>query len=924
MKKMRHHARQDAGRGRSRLRFRRAPALARSLILLLLLLARPARATVYIQFFETSWNEVRARLPEVVAAGYGVLWLPPPNKGCEGTADVGYAVYDRFDLGDKDQRGTIPTRYGTRDDLVKLTGEIHRLGARVIFDVVMNHVGNPSRIENAHMSDVLAPVPIDGFPGLRALDFHVLPAKPAGNDGYLIKVPAGAAGLPAGLFPGDQKWNPESFVAAVPVPVGAGDPLLKEGWTHLVRAPWDDYNGEWNDQNLSLLGLLDIATEQFVTGSGPDLGKDGRNNTTGLPLPVFVRQPGCPQCYPGQKPVAEDVRQYLHRWVWWLGQVTDADGYRLDAIKHVGTSFFKADYPGDPVAFNKKIQDDYDARRGFTDENDDDDLQDAIIFGESYTGDIGALKPYRQTGMKLLNFPLMFKLMDLFGATKNGGGDIGQLSFPHGGFAGALEEFGGLGRRDGVHFAQSHDQYPPDLQEDLAHAFVLTRPGDSVVFFDGNNHDPKGWVRPGRPDALGDLGPTITTLVYIHNHYARGGMFNRFVDDDAYVYERVVENRGATLLMVLHDNIGGDGRCDANGVAWFGGLDPRPLVVTSFPPGTVLTELTGNSPLATTTVLDPATVPAAQVSAALQKHGAATAGAPPPPGYGLVRLAVPSGPARNYAAYAIAGPALPQSGGRPVEIWQAGQRVADEDIEIVGERLTAAGVRVPARVLTVPRVTGKSIEVKLRVGATADAAYLRLNAGGKPLAGVQPEHGSPEGIWDGFVPLARGADISTDRTFALPGIDVSGLADGLHVLQVRAVQTPAGRPPIFATFAVPFKVDRSLTPPDPARPGDLDGDGIKDEEDNCREVQNADQSDFDGDGVGDLCDLCPLTATGQVKAVDPDGCIPVDPNKLGTVNAIIAAIKGEGPAQGLDLSGDGTVNVVDLVMEVDRIHGEGE
>ena len=41
----------------------------------------------------------------------------PPNKGCEGTADVGYAVYDRFDLGDQDQRGTVATRYGTREDL---------------------------------------------------------------------------------------------------------------------------------------------------------------------------------------------------------------------------------------------------------------------------------------------------------------------------------------------------------------------------------------------------------------------------------------------------------------------------------------------------------------------------------------------------------------------------------------------------------------------------------------------------------------------------------------------------------------------------------------------------------------------------------------------------------------------------------------
>ena len=94
--------------------------------------------------------------------------------------------------------------------------------------------------------------------------------------------------------------------------------------------------------------------------------------------------------------MAEDIREYLHRWIWWLGKVTDADGYRLDAIKHTPTTFFNHDFTGDTVAFNKAIQDDYDARRSFTDSDQDDDLQDAIIFGESYTGDIqGALKPYR-------------------------------------------------------------------------------------------------------------------------------------------------------------------------------------------------------------------------------------------------------------------------------------------------------------------------------------------------------------------------------------------------------------------------------------------------------------------------------------------------------------------------------------------------
>jgi len=37
-------------------------------------------------------------------------------------------------------------------------------------------------------------------------------------------------------------------------------------------------------------------------------------------------------------------------------------------------------------------------------------------------------------------------------------------------------------------------------------------------------------------------------------------------------------------------------------------------------------------------------------------------------------------------------------------------------------------------------------------------------------------------------------------------------------------------------------------------PGDVDGDGIRDEFDNCRETRNADQGNADGDTLGDRCD----------------------------------------------------------------------
>ena len=155
------------------------------LIAALLCLAAPAvRAEVILQYFETPWAEVEARVPEIKAAGYDALWLPPPTKGTEGVRDVGFAVYDRFDLGDRNQRGTTATRYGTHAELQELVQTAHRFGLRVYFDVVMNHHGNPQTIENVGVTeaDIGGMADLGGanrFPSTSVWDFHVLPARVA-------------------------------------------------------------------------------------------------------------------------------------------------------------------------------------------------------------------------------------------------------------------------------------------------------------------------------------------------------------------------------------------------------------------------------------------------------------------------------------------------------------------------------------------------------------------------------------------------------------------------------------------------------------------------------------------------------------------------------------------------------------------------
>lgn len=65
--------------------------------------------------------------------------MPPAYKGFQGRDDVGYGVYDMYDLGEFDQKGSIPTKYGTKDEYVACIKALQEKGVRVIGDLVMNH-----------------------------------------------------------------------------------------------------------------------------------------------------------------------------------------------------------------------------------------------------------------------------------------------------------------------------------------------------------------------------------------------------------------------------------------------------------------------------------------------------------------------------------------------------------------------------------------------------------------------------------------------------------------------------------------------------------------------------------------------------------------------------------------------------------------
>lgn len=88
---------------------------------------------------EEWWNKLSERMPQFREWGVTALWVPPPTKAAGGGYSSGYDPYDYYDLGSKDQRGTIPTKWGHKRDLLKMISVAHANGIDIYADIVPNH-----------------------------------------------------------------------------------------------------------------------------------------------------------------------------------------------------------------------------------------------------------------------------------------------------------------------------------------------------------------------------------------------------------------------------------------------------------------------------------------------------------------------------------------------------------------------------------------------------------------------------------------------------------------------------------------------------------------------------------------------------------------------------------------------------------------
>jgi alpha-amylase len=84
------------------------------------------------------WDHLAAQANAFANAGFTAIWLPPPLKGASGSFSSGYDLFDDYDLGAKNQKGTIPTRYGTREKLQRCAAVMRANGIDVYIDLVEN------------------------------------------------------------------------------------------------------------------------------------------------------------------------------------------------------------------------------------------------------------------------------------------------------------------------------------------------------------------------------------------------------------------------------------------------------------------------------------------------------------------------------------------------------------------------------------------------------------------------------------------------------------------------------------------------------------------------------------------------------------------------------------------------------------------
>ena len=78
------------------------------------------------------YRTMKDMVPSFSLLGLTAIWLPPACKAQNGIQDTGYGIYDLYDLGEFEQKGSVRTKYGTRQEYLELIQALHDHGLKYI------------------------------------------------------------------------------------------------------------------------------------------------------------------------------------------------------------------------------------------------------------------------------------------------------------------------------------------------------------------------------------------------------------------------------------------------------------------------------------------------------------------------------------------------------------------------------------------------------------------------------------------------------------------------------------------------------------------------------------------------------------------------------------------------------------------------
>lgn len=428
-----------------------------------------------MQYFEwylpddaSLWKTVKEQAAKLKTMGVSAVWLPPAYKGAQGISDVGYGAYDLYDLGEFNQKGTVPTKYGTKKEYLDAIAALQEKGIDVYADIVLNHKMGADETEQ-----------------ITAEEFNACNRNQMIGDKKII------LGWTKFTFPG-RKGKYSKFTW---------------NWNHFDGIDWD--------QDARKSAIYKFVGKSFEE----DVDDENGNYDYLMGSDLDFGNP--------------EVEHELYRWGEWYLNQTGVNGMRLDAVKHIGSRFFKKWLPSMRKITGKEL----------------------FSVGEYWHWDVRHLDSYLEKvdyTMSLFDVPLHLHFHDASKA--HGSYDLRTI----------LDNT--LVAKHPMHavtFVDNHDSQPgqsleswvEDWFKPMAYALILLRESGYPCLFYGDY--------AGIPhDKIPSMKPVLDKLLKLRKKYAYGPQHDYFDDPNVIGWTREgdKEHKGSGCAVVISDGTGGTKR----------------------------------------------------------------------------------------------------------------------------------------------------------------------------------------------------------------------------------------------------------------------------------------------------------------------------------------------------------------------------